>query len=219
MVSLSPFESKVSCGAYRAAAHEAVSGLTITSLCETGSLSATEGFRAHHAAELRRALGQAAVGSPLVVMTAHSLPESDLEQADPYVTGLRQVADAVAEHAGLEVGSERDGVAGLAGIEAWGSGATGAPWVLAYQSKGVRPGAWLAPDIDDVMRAGAEAGHTKVILVPIGFATDHMETMYDLDVVAEAKARDLGIDFVRTAVPNDNELLISALEQLVEQHL
>jgi ferrochelatase len=107
----------------------------------------------------------------------------------------------------------------LGGIEAFGTLDGSSPWIVAYQSKGMRPGAWLEPDIEDVFRAAAEGGFTNVVVCPIGFATDHMETLYDLDIVAREDAESVGLGFARAVVPNDSEALIEALAGLVEPML
>ncbi|MDP2180962.1 MAG: ferrochelatase [Actinomycetota bacterium] len=217
MVSLSPFESKVSCGAYRAAAREALSGLEINDVRESPALHTAPGYREFLGHACRHALEAAPGEKPLLVMTAHSLPVADLVEDDPYVAGLHEVAAAVAQAAELGGAEEIDSAE--LGVATFGSLSGRAPWVLAYQSKGARPGDWLEPDIDVVMDAAAAAGYDTVVICPIGFATDHMETMYDLDIVASNRAADLGLRFVRACVPNDDELLIAALAGLAVQAL
>jgi ferrochelatase len=103
----------------------------------------------------------------------------------------------------------------LPGIDAYGTENAGTPWLLTYQSKGARPGPWLEPDVLDCVRAMAKAGFDGVIFAPVGFATDHMETLYDLDVEACGLALDLGMDYQRVAVPNDEPEMISALAEVV----
>jgi ferrochelatase len=152
----------------------------------------------------------------LVVMTAHSLPEADLVADDPYPGGLREVADAVAAIAGLAEGAEFADDERLPGVAAFGSLDAPVPWLLAYQSRGVRPGTWLGPDLVRVMEVAAEVGYDGVVVVPIGFAIDHMETLWDLDIDAAGRASDLGLSFVRTAVPNDDDSFVEALVGAVE---
>lgn len=218
MVSLSPFESKVACGAYRAAAGEALVEADIQGICETPALHTAPEYREFLGHACRAALDASPGEKPLVVMTAHSLPEADLVEDDPYVVGLHEVAAAVAELAELcEPGDIGD--VKLQDITTFGCLGGRAPWVLAYQSKGARPGAWLEPDLDAVVVSAAAAGYDTIVTCPIGFATDHMETMYDLDIVAAGAAVERGLRFVRACVPNDDELLIAALAGLVEGRL
>jgi len=219
MASLSPFESKVACGAYRRAAHAAAEQLETTGICETDSLHMAPEFREFFGHALLHSLDGAPGVQPLVLMTAHSLPLADLSEDDAYVSGLRDVADAVAARAGLAPGRDVAGEDGLIGVESFGAVEDPIPWVLAYQSKGARPGDWLGPDLDGVLQKVAAQGYDSVIVCPVGFATDHMETMYDLDIVAEERARSLGLGFVRTRVPNDDPLLIEAFRRLLGPHL
>jgi ferrochelatase len=219
MASLSAFESKVACGAYREAAQKAVANVAITGICETPSLHNAPEFRSYLAKSAERSLDSAGFSRPLLVMTAHSLPVGDLVDEDPYVSGLREVADAVALHNGLAPGAELDVADAPAGVAAFGSLDGPTPWLVAYQSKGMRPGAWLEPDISDVFAAASESGHDGVVVCPIGFATDHMETLYDLDIVARKEAEGLGLGFVRASVPNESEELVEALAGLVEPML
>jgi ferrochelatase len=66
------------------------------------------------------------------------------------------------------------------------------------------------------MRAAASSGYDGVVVCPIGFVTDHVETLWDLDVEAARLAIELGLDFVRTAVPNDDDDFVEALVWAVE---
>lgn len=216
MVSLSAFESQVTCEAYRRAAREAASDIALTDVCEAASLSQAPDYRDFFGHACAHALGHTAAVRPLVVMTAHSLPESDLVEDDPYPAGLREVADAVAAIAGLAPGADFVGDERLPGIEAFGSLEGPASWLLAYQSRGVRPGGWLGPDLVDVMERAAASGHDGVIVVPIGFAIDHMETLWDLDIDAVGRAEALGLHFARTQVPNADDSLVDALAWAVE---
>jgi ferrochelatase len=219
MTSLSPFESKVACGAYREAAAEAVEEIEITGVCETPSLHTAPQFRAFFADACRAALDSVEAQRPLVIMTAHSLPESDLVEGDPYVAGLREVSAEVAEAAGLGPGRDIEAGQVLDGIAAFGGEQSGVPWLLAYQSKGMRPGVWLGPDLGDVFVAAGAADHDAVVVCPVGFATDHMETLYDLDIVARSEAEAAGLTFVRGDVPNAAPELIEAFADLVRPML
>ncbi len=216
MVSLSAFESQVTCEAYRAAAHEAASDLALTDMCEAASLSTAPDYRDFFGHACAHALERTPAVRPLVVMTAHSLPESDLVEDDPYPGGLRQVADAVAAIAGLAEGGDFADDGRLPGVDGFGSLDAPVPWLLAYQSRGVRPGSWLGPDLGDVMERAAASGHDGVIVVPIGFAIDHMETLWDLDIDAADRADTLGLHFSRTPVPNADDSFIDALAWAVE---
>ncbi len=145
-----------------------------------------------------------------LVFSAHSLPESDLTEDDPYVAGLERTANSVALKLGLTEGAHAASPL-LKGIEIFGCSDAPRAWFLAYQSKGNRPGAWIGPELDEVLEALAATQIKGVAVCPIGFMTDHMETRYDLDIVAAGKALDLDIEFVRVPVPNEHPVLVDAI--------
>lgn len=215
-LSLSPFEAKVAHGAYREAieaARERIGGIEIVEAPLVSELPAFVDFFA----------GSTAAGitslepndAAIVVFTAHSLPEADLVDDDPYLAGVKRVADKVAEALGLEAGAEAASATMFPGIQAYGSAAPPRAWFLAFQSKGNRPGAWLGPDLDEIIDAAASSPVTGLVVVPIGFWTDHMETLYDLDIVAADRALSQELEFVRCPVPNDDEALIGAVAERI----
>ena len=216
MVSLSAFESQVTCEAFRTCALEASQGLEIEDVCEAPMLHKAPQYRAFFAEECARALDSIEAERPLVMMTAHSLPVADLVPDDPYPGGLREVAAAVAASAGLAEGADFVDDERLPGVSAFGSLEGPVAWLQGYQSKGARPGAWLGPDLAGVMAIAAENGYDAVVVVPIGFAIDHMETLWDLDIEAMERAEELGLCFTRTPVPNDDHRFIEALSWAVE---
>ena len=113
-----------------------------------------------------------------LVFTAHSIPESMADAFD-YQAQVNQVARLVAERA-----------------------APGIPWSVAWQSRSGPPSIpWLEPDINDELRRVAASGASNVIIVPIGFVSDHMEVLFDLDVKAAATARSLGLTLERAVTP------------------
>ncbi|MGQ0832036.1 MAG: ferrochelatase [Microthrixaceae bacterium] len=125
-----------------------------------------------------------------VLFTAHSLPERALVD-DPYPDQLRESASAVADAAGLD---------------RW------AGWSLCWQSAGRTPEPWGGPDIGEVIRDLAATGRADGVLVcPQGFVSDHLEVVYDLDIVAADAAARAGIAFARTAVLNAEETVLDAL--------
>ena len=129
-----------------------------------------------------------------VIFTAHSLPEKILDWRDPYPEGLRRTASAVANRVGVGT------------------------WAFAYQSAGRTADPWLGPDVRDVIQDARDAGHRSVAVCSVGFITDHLEVLYDLDVEAADLATRLGMRFVRAASLNDHPLMIEALADLVAHH-
>jgi len=101
------------------------------------------------------------------------------------------------------------------------SGAVGYPeWDLVWQSRSGPPTQpWLAPDILDHLRSLAENSVKDVVAAPIGFLSDHMEVMYDLDVEAAQLCAGLGINLVRAETVGTHPKLIAMLRQLIEERL
>ena len=77
----------------------------------------------------------------------------------------------------------------------------------------------MEPQVEDVLEDLAALGRRRVLLVPIGFTCDHVETLYDIDVAIAGKARDLGIEFVRAGTLNTSESFIEALAAVARAHL
>lgn len=124
-----------------------------------------------------------------IVFTAHSVPIS-MAQASPYVQQLKEASRRVAEAAGAT------------------------QWKLAYQSRSGAPGQpWLEPDVCDYLRETK----TDAVLAPIGFLSDHMEVLYDLDVEARAVCEELGIKMVRAGTVGTHPSMLRLIAELVEQ--
>jgi ferrochelatase len=139
-----------------------------------------------------RAIRAALAGLPprtTVLFTAHSLPERVLD-GDIYPDELLASATAIAGEAGLD-------------DEAW---------AVAWQSAGRTPDPWRGPDVGDVI---AELDVEGVLVCPQGFTADHLEVLYDLDIVAKQRAAQAGIAFARTAMVNDDAAVIGALAERV----
>src|SRR5262249_42773098 len=129
------------------------------------------GFLQANADAVRASLARLPGASPTLVFTAHSIPTSMAATA-PYEGQLREAAALVAADVG------------------------GLPWCLAYQSRSGPPSVpWLEPDVGEVLDSLAADGAGAVVVVPIGFVSDHMEVVYDLDVEAAERARRLGLSF------------------------
>jgi protoporphyrin/coproporphyrin ferrochelatase len=133
-----------------------------------------------------------------VLMTAHSLPRRVVEREPDYVDQLHQTAEAVAHAAELPLGQ----------------------WSFAFQSAGHTPEEWLKPDLLDVLPQLAQAGHRRVLVAPVQFLADHLETLYDIDVAGREQALQAGIDqLVRVEAPNAAPDFIDALAKVVRGEL
>jgi ferrochelatase len=129
-----------------------------------------------------------------LLFTAHSLPKSIVEK-DPYAREMEACIQGVLER--IERRS----------------------WHMAYQSKGGGPEEWVGPDVESVLTKLSEEGVRKILIVPIGFVSDHIEILYDIDIVCREKAKSLGIKLKRTASLNFSETFIGALSAIVEDHM
>lgn len=127
-----------------------------------------------------------------VLLTAHSLPQFVIDSGDAYAREFEQAAGAVAQR--LPVRSE-----------------------FAYQSQGAVAGAWLGPSLADKMREAASRGIKQLVVSPIGFLTEHIETLYDLDIEAAGLARELGLRLIRAPALQESPGLIAALAAAVRE--
>jgi protoporphyrin/coproporphyrin ferrochelatase len=94
------------------------------------------------------------------------------------------------------------------------------PWTLAYQSRSGSPAQpWLEPDIRDHLGELAKSGARAVVVIPVGFVSDHMEVGHDLDVEAAESAESLGLAFARAATPGTRPRFASMITELVRERL
>ena len=93
-------------------------------------------------------------------------------------------------------------------------------WALVYQSRSGPPQVpWLEPDIVDHLARGAARGVTDVVISPIGFVSDHLEVLYDLDVEARDTAAELGLKLVRASSASTHPAFVAMIRELVEERL
>ncbi len=144
-----------------------------------------------------RGFDQSDGGQVHVLMTAHSMPKHVVDNEPGYIEQLNQTASAVAKDAGLPADL----------------------WSFCYQSAGHTPEEWLKPDFADILPTLRAGGLRNVLVAPIQFVADHLETLYDLDIAARRQAEAAGMTFARTEALNDSPLLIKALAALVVETL
>jgi protoporphyrin/coproporphyrin ferrochelatase len=129
------------------------------------------------------------------LFTAHSLPERILTWNDPYKNQLLETATRLASELNLE--QKQNG--------------------FAFQSAGHTPEPWLGPDISEKIKELDAGGWKNILVVPIGFVSDHLEILFDVDIEAKELAKKLGIHLERTDSFNDTEDFIDVLESVVSQ--
>ena len=145
------------------------------------------------AEQVRRSLGtikDGAYADMEVVLSAHSLPRKFIDGGDPYMENVCAAADALGRELGI---SAR----------------------LGFQSKGRAGMEWLKPETETVLQELAAAGKKDVVLVPISFVSENIETLYDCDVAYMALARSLGMRLIRVPCLNADPVFIAALSSIV----
>jgi protoporphyrin/coproporphyrin ferrochelatase len=130
-----------------------------------------------------------------LVFTAHSIPESMAANCD-YASQLAHTGALIARELQIE------------------------NWRLVYQSRSGSPmQPWLGPDICDHLRALRDEGVTSVVVAPIGFVSDHMEVVYDLDVEARRVADEIGMKMVRSATAGVHPSFVKMIRELVMERI
>jgi protoporphyrin/coproporphyrin ferrochelatase len=141
------------------------------------------------------ALPEAERANVPLVFTAHSIPLS-MANASPYEEQLRATCARVA------------------------AAVSRSDWTLVYQSRSGPPSQpWLEPDIGAYLRALHAQGRRRVVVVPIGFVSDHMEVVYDLDTEAQHLARELGLELLRAGTVGTHPAFVSMVREQVQAAL
>ncbi len=134
-----------------------------------------------------------------IVFTAHSLPERILAMKDPYPDEVRGTMEAVCARLGpAEVGQRSTR--------------------FAYQSQGRSGEKWLGPDVESTLEALHQEGHRQVLIAPIGFLSDHLEVLYDVDIEFKRLAESKGMQLERIPMLNASPALIATLASVLEEH-
>jgi ferrochelatase len=131
-----------------------------------------------------------------VILSAHSLPVRIIRLGDPYKEQLLETAGLVAQAAGLRPEQ----------------------WTWSFQSAGRSPEPWLGPSLEETITTLAGRGLKNLVSVPVGFVSDHVELLYDIDIKAQALARELGVRLERPPALNLDPLFIETLADLVHAH-
>jgi protoporphyrin/coproporphyrin ferrochelatase len=129
-----------------------------------------------------------------IIFTAHSLPERILQMNDPYPQQVQGTMQAVCEE--LRPVTVR----------------------VAYQSQGRSGDKWLGPTVESTIEDLHRQGHQHVLIAPIGFLSDHLEVLYDVDIEFRRIAESKGMQLERIAMLNANPALITVLASLLEEH-
>lgn len=190
---MAPHYSRMSIGAYYKKAEEAGASLSLAPIERWHLLP---GYLDALAERVRGALAgfPATVRAEVhIIFTAHSLPQRILQWADPYPAELQATVGALMARLGPQ------------------------PYQFAFQSAAMTPDPWLGPDAGEVLQRLAADGHRHVLIAPIGFVCEHVEILYDVDLVLRQQAEALGIDLRRIEMLNTAPTMISGLAGLVRE--
>ncbi len=194
----STFSSYSGCRKYREDLYAAVDGLDNAPHIDKLRIGYNHpGFVEAMADRLRDAFSRVptAAKPPALLFTAHSLPLSMAGACD-YVAQLQEACALAAETAGA------------------------GQWELVYQSQNASYGEpWLGPDIGEALESVCEAGHTDVVVAPIGFVCDHMEVVLDLDVEAAETAESLGVNMVRAGTVGTHPAYVRMVRDLIVERM
>ena len=196
---LAPHFSRFSIGQYteRARAAAEPHGIETTFVRSYGTHPAFVAFTVDRVREALASLPEDLRGDAVVMFSAHSLPARILAAGDTYPEELRATADRVGAVIGLPAERVR----------------------VAWMSAGRTQEEWLGPDIADVLRELAAGGVRAVVSAPVGFVSDHLEILYDVDIELREVADDVGVTLVRTRSGNDDPAFLDVLATVVREHL
>lgn len=134
--------------------------------------------------------------SVVLLFSAHSLPMSVVNRGDPYPLEVASTVQAIMQELGYAN-----------------------TYRLCWQSK-VGPSAWLGPSTENALKGFHKAGHKNIMLVPVAFTSDHIETLYELDLEYGEVAKEMGVSgLTRCDSLNDHPVFIDALVQVAKEHL
>ena len=129
-----------------------------------------------------------------MLFTAHSVPERIVAMKDPYPDEVKGTVEAVT----LLLGNQ--------------------PTYFAYQSQGRSSEPWLGPTVESMLETIQLAGHRQVLVAPIGFICDHVETLFDIDIELKQVATNKGLHLERISMLNDSPELIETLHDVLTTH-
>lgn len=153
-------------------------------------------------ANIREALGKFPADARdrvAIIFTAHSLPERALKDGDPYPDQVQATVEAA--------------------LSALGPLPPAVAWRFAYQSQGRTSEKWLGPTVEETLDELHGSGCRHVLMAPIGFVSDHLEVLYDIDIEFKKRARDKGMQLERIAMLNATAPLVETVRDVVTAHL
>ena len=190
---MAPHYSRMSIQAYFNKLEEANSGMKIARIYDWHLLPEYLDALAGRVEAALERFSESVRAEVPVIFTAHSLPERILEWGDPYPRQLLATTDALIDRLGPH------------------------PFEFAYQSAAISTEPWLGPDASEVIERYAAEGRRHLLICPIGFVCEHVEILYDIDIVYQKLAQKLGVQLERIEMLNDSPEMIRGLAGLVRQ--
>ncbi|MBS0167198.1 MAG: ferrochelatase [Nitrospira sp.] len=197
-VCMAPQQSSLSTGAYRKKVEEARDGLEDqTPVTYVGSWNRHPRLVVAIVDNIRQALDKFPPDvrtTVPVLFTAHSLPERIVAMKDPYPDEVKGTVEAVTKALGNQ------------------------PTYFAYQSQGRSNEPWLGPTVEAMLDTVKQEGHRHVLVAPIGFICDHVETLFDIDIELKQLALSKGLQLERIPMLNDSSAILETLGDVLAAH-
>ena len=190
---MAPHYSRMSIQAYFNKIEEANSGMQVARIHDWHLLPEYLDALAERVQDALKRFPESVREDVPVIFTAHSLPERILEWGDPYPFQLLATTESLKDRLGPR------------------------PYEFAYQSAAISTEPWLGPDASEVMEEYTAEGKRHMLICPIGFVCEHVEILYDIDIVYQNLAKKLGVQLERIEMLNDSPKMIRGLAGLVRQ--
>ena len=129
-----------------------------------------------------------------VIFSAHSIPLINNHGGDSYALALEESAKEIAEHCKLP------------------------KWTVAWQSAAPH-GQWLGPTVEDAINEALQTGVDRIVFVPFGFVSNHVEVLYDNDVECKELVEAKGATYMRASMPNCNEIFLQAMASAIIERI
>ncbi|MGE5643937.1 MAG: ferrochelatase [Byssovorax cruenta] len=190
---MAPHYSRMSIEAYFKKIAEAESSVKVAPILDWHLLPGYLDALAHHVCDALERFPSEVRSDVPVIFSAHSLPERILEWNDPYPGQLRETVDAVMQRLGDQ------------------------PYEFAFQSAAISNEPWLGPDVSVLIERCAKEGRKNIISCPIGFVCEHVEVLYDIDIVYQRLAKSLDVRLERIEMVHTAPEMIAGLAELIRK--
>ena len=190
---MAPHYSRMSIEAYFKKIAEAESSVKVAPILDWHLLPGYLDALAHHVCDALERFPSEVRSDVPVIFSAHSLPERILEWNDPYPGQLRETVDAVMQRLGDQ------------------------PHEFAFQSAAISNEPWLGPDVSVLIERCAKEGRKNIISCPIGFVCEHVEVLYDIDIVYQRLAKSLDVRLERIEMVHTAPEMIAGLAELIRE--